>query len=120
MNSVDVFLMPSEAELLSISTLEAMACGRPVLLANALALPELVRSGENGYLFTPGDVQDLVRFVNVLADQPECWEAMGAVSREISLSHSLDLTIQKFEALYSQLIVHGSVDRVKMGLRSQV
>jgi glycosyltransferase involved in cell wall biosynthesis len=63
LNSVDVFVMPSEAELLSISTLEAMACGRPVLLANALALPELVRYGENGYLFKPGDVKDLVHYV---------------------------------------------------------
>ncbi len=119
MNSVDIFLMPSEAELLSISTLEAMACGLPVLLADALALPELVKVGENGYLFKPGDVEDLVRHINLMADQPERWEAMDTASREISLPHSLDLTIQKYEALYSQLIVQGVDDRVKVGLRTQ-
>ena len=119
MNSVDIFLMPSEAELLSISTLEAMACGLPVLLADALALPELVKVGENGYLFKPGDVDDLARYINIMADQPECWEEMGKVSREISLPHSLDLTIQKYEALYTQLIVRGTGDRVKVGLRTQ-
>jgi len=119
MNSVDVFIMPSEAELLSISTLEAMACGLPVLLADALALPELVRTGQNGYLFKPGDVEDLVRHMNLMADQPERWEAMGLVSREISLSHSLDLTIQKFETLYTQLIAQGSEGQVKVGLRTQ-
>jgi 1,2-diacylglycerol 3-alpha-glucosyltransferase len=118
MNSVDVFVMPSEAELLSISTLEAMACGLPVLLADALALPELVRMGENGYLFKPGDVEDLLRYINLLADQPEQWKGMGLVSREIALSHSLDLTVQKFESLYSQLIAQGSMDRVKVGLRT--
>jgi glycosyltransferase involved in cell wall biosynthesis len=116
MNSVDVFVMPSEAELLSISTLEAMACGRPVLLANALALPELVRDGENGYLFKPGDVKDLVCLMNVLADQPERWESMGKVSREITLSHSLEDTIQKFELIYSQLAAQGSVSEVKLGV----
>ena len=35
LNSADVFVMPSEAELQSIATLEAMACARPVLAANA-------------------------------------------------------------------------------------
>jgi 1,2-diacylglycerol 3-alpha-glucosyltransferase len=119
MNSVDVFVMPSEAELLSISTLEAMACGLPVILADALALPELVKSGENGYLFKPGDVADLVRCINVMADHSEQWGSMGLVSRELALPHSLDLTLQKFESLYSQLITQGTTDQVEVGLRTQ-
>ncbi len=120
MNSVDVFLMPSEAELLSISTLEAMACGRPVLLANALALPELVRNGENGYLFRPGDVGDLVHHLTVLADHPDRWGNMGKVSREIALSHSLDETLRKFERLYSELVVEGSVIELGRQVRTPV
>jgi len=71
LNSIDVFIMPSEAELLSIPTLEAMAYGHPVLLADALALPELVRGSENGYLFNPGDVANPASHMNMLADQPE-------------------------------------------------
>lgn len=118
MNSADVFVMPSEAELLSISTLEAMACGRPVLLANALALPELVRDGENGYLFTPGDEQDLIGHINLLADQPECWETMGRISREIAMGHRLEDTIEKFERIYSQLVLQGAVTEVKLGVNS--
>ncbi len=35
LNSIDIFSMPSEAELLSIASLEAMACAKPLLLANA-------------------------------------------------------------------------------------
>jgi len=104
LNSVDVFVMPSEAELLSLSTLEAMACGRPVLLANALALPELVRDGENGYLFTPGDATDLSRLMALMADHPERWPAMGRVSRQITLAHSLDEVLNKFQNLYGKLL----------------
>lgn len=104
MNSVDVFVMPSEAELLSISTLEAMACGRPVILANALALPELVRDGVNGYLFKPGDINDLARRINSMADHPERWDEMGMASREIAVEHNLEDVIRKFESLYVRLL----------------
>ncbi len=120
MNSVDVFVMPSEAELLSISTLEAMACGRPVLLANALALPELVKDGENGYLFKPGDVMDLVSKMNRLAEQSDRWAEMGMISRKIALNHSLDDTILKFETIYTKLVAQGSIAEVKHGVKTPV
>jgi glycosyltransferase involved in cell wall biosynthesis len=71
LNSVDVFVVPSEAEQLSISTLEARACGLPVLVVDALALPELVRQGENGSCFKVGDGDNLAGYVILMADQPE-------------------------------------------------
>jgi 1,2-diacylglycerol 3-alpha-glucosyltransferase len=120
LNSIDVFVMPSEAELLSISTLEAMACARPVLLANVLALPELVRVGENGYLFEPGDVENLVLYMNILADHHERWGKMGMVSREVAQAHSLDETVKKFEKLYTQLITQGEVNEVNLGIGAMV
>ncbi|WP_461962910.1 glycosyltransferase [Curtobacterium sp. 24E2] len=46
-----VFAMPSTAELQSISSLEAMASGLPVVAADSMALPHLIDG--NGYLFTP-------------------------------------------------------------------
>lgn len=104
LNCVDVFVMPSEAELLSLSSLEAMACGKPVLLADALALPELVRVGENGYLFKPGDVSDLCHQISRMADHPERWQEMGRVSRELVMVHSLEETLEKYQNLYLELL----------------
>ena len=104
LNCIDVFVMPSEAELLSISTLEAMACGKPVLLTDALALPELVKDGENGYVFMPGNVDDLVRLMNRMADNQDRWAEMGAASRRMASQHSLQDTISKFENLYRRLV----------------
>src|SRR5439155_23320461 len=54
LNSVDVFVMPSEAELQSIATLEAMATGRPVLAEVALALPELMETNVIDYMIRDG------------------------------------------------------------------
>ncbi|MGE5072014.1 MAG: glycosyltransferase [Anaerolineae bacterium] len=100
LNSVDVFTMPSEAELLSIASLEAMACGRPVLLADAVALPELVTPGVNGYLFKPGDPADAARCMEQLADHPERWAEMGAASAARAQEHGLERTVSRYEELY--------------------
>lgn len=43
-----VFVMPSPVELQSIATLEAMASGLPIVAADAMALPELVKGGRTG------------------------------------------------------------------------
>jgi 1,2-diacylglycerol 3-alpha-glucosyltransferase len=104
LNSVDIFAMPSEAELLSIATLEAMGTGRPVLAANAQALPELVENGVNGYLFRASNVEDAARCIAELADHPESWAAMGTASRRIVQRHSLSNTIQRYEELYRALL----------------
>ncbi len=104
LHSGDVFAMPSEAELLSIATLEAMAAGRPVLAARAQALPELVEPGRNGYLFQPGDPGDAARFMAELADHPERWAAMGQASQERAWQHSLENTVTRYEGLYQQLL----------------
>ncbi len=100
LNAADVFVMPSEAELQSIATLEAMASGLPVLAARAQALPELVEDGVNGYLFRPGDAADAARLMaRLLAERPR-WEALGAAGREKALAHSLASTVQHYEAAY--------------------
>ncbi|HEX7555489.1 MAG TPA: glycosyltransferase, partial [Leptolinea sp.] len=77
LNSIDIFSMPSEAELLSIASLEAMACAKPLLLANARALPELVHECINGCLFDSGSAEDAARKIDVLLAQPDNWSKMG-------------------------------------------
>ncbi len=104
LNSADIFAMPSEAELQSIATLEALACARPVLAADAKALPELVENGVNGYLFRAGDVEDAARCMARLADQPAQWAAMGAASLERARIHSLNNSLRRFRDLYRSLL----------------
>lgn len=104
LNSADVFVMPSEAELLSLATLEAMACARPVLLANAVALPELVTEGVNGYLFKPSEPADAAKYIDLMASEPERWPAMGQASLEKAQFHGLDNTVSQYEMLYEHLL----------------
>jgi len=103
-NSTDIFVMPSTAELQSIATLEAMACGKPVLCANAQALPELVTNGLNGYLFTPNDPADAAHRIDQLMIEHSRWAAMGQASIAIATHHSLTHTIRHYEELYTSLL----------------
>ncbi len=97
----DIFCMPGTAELQSLVTLEAMSASTPVLLANAMALPHLVRDGENGYLFTPGDSSELASRIAELIRLPKDeLLAMGKASREMVEPHSIQGTLQTFEDLY--------------------
>jgi len=100
LNSVDIFAMPSEAELQSIATLEAMAAGRPVLAADARALPELVEEGVNGTLFRAGDAAQAAARMAWLLDERRRWEEMGRASLARVQSHSLPNTVRRYQDFY--------------------
>lgn len=96
-----VFAIASIAELQSIATMEAMASGLPIVAANAVALPHLVHEGENGYLFEPGDADELAaRLTDVLTAAPEERERMQQASLEAVAVHDITRTLDTFEALY--------------------
>jgi glycosyltransferase involved in cell wall biosynthesis len=96
-----VFAMPSIAELQSIATMEAMASGRPVIAANAMALPHLVHSGDNGYLFEADDVDDFAACLLKVAtaDQKEL-DRLSENSIHLIQSHDIKRTLAIFEGLY--------------------
>jgi phosphatidylinositol alpha 1,6-mannosyltransferase len=98
-----VFCMPGIAELQSLVTLEAMASGRPVVAADAVALPHLVHPGRNGLLYRPGDVAGLAAALTALLHDPTTRARMGAASREAAAAHDLDATLDVFEDVYADV-----------------
>ena len=96
-----VFAIASIAELQSIATMEAMASGLPIVAADAVALPHLVHDGENGYLFEPGDVEQLTaRLTEVLTQSAEERVRMQRASLDAVAVHDITRTLDTFEALY--------------------
>ncbi|MBM2614039.1 glycosyltransferase [Actinoplanes sp. LDG1-06] len=96
-----VFVNAGTAELQSLVTLEAMASGRPVVGADAAALPHLVLDDETGYLFPPGDSEILAdRLVKLLCD-PKLVAEMGHRARLVAEQHDEVRTVAAFEQLYA-------------------
>jgi len=68
--SADVYVSSALSDGTSISLLEAMACGLPVVVSNSFGNPEWVVDGVNGALAKPGDAESLsVAMLSVVADR---------------------------------------------------
>lgn len=116
-NDIDIFAMPSEAELQSIATLEAMATAKPVLAADARALPELVQTNINGYLFSAGDVADATRGLAMMLDHPQKWRDWGEASWKKAQPHGLENTIRQYENLYFKLNPNARPAKRRIGMK---
>lgn len=80
--SAEVMCVPSLYEGFSLPTVEALACGTPVVASRTGALPEVVGpDGECAVLVEPGDVGALVTALGDLLDSPDDRERLGAAGR---------------------------------------
>jgi len=80
----DVYLSASHSDGTSISLLEAMACGRPVILSDIPGNREWVEPGVNGWLFADGDVNALAERILTAAAGREDLEGMGRQARSVT------------------------------------
>ncbi|MFA5172857.1 MAG: glycosyltransferase [Candidatus Paceibacterota bacterium] len=100
----ECFIIAGTAELQSIVTLEALASGLPVIAANAVALPELVKDEENGFLFEPGDLDSLIKKIKTIFSDSTLRKKMAEKSLAIIANHSIEKTISQFENIYFEQI----------------
>jgi glycosyltransferase involved in cell wall biosynthesis len=76
-NECDAILMCSRNEGMGRVTVEAMAHGLPVIGADSGGTPELVQSGYNGFLYSPGDVKALADHMLRLVEDRQLGTQMG-------------------------------------------
>lgn len=104
-NVCDIFLLPSRLEGLSLSTLEAMACGKPVVAFNCSSFPELIVNGKGGFLPEKDNVQELVERIRYLAGEPDLMRNMGVFNRERVLERfTLEKMTAEYLVLYKSLL----------------
>jgi glycosyltransferase involved in cell wall biosynthesis len=80
--AADIVLVATIAQdALSITSVEAMAAGKPVIASRIGGLPYTVTDGLTGLLFNPGNPFDLAEKIARLLDEPELPRAMGLAGR---------------------------------------
>jgi glycosyltransferase involved in cell wall biosynthesis len=95
-------VLPSFAEGLPVVVMEAMALRRPVLTTYVAGTPELVHSGENGWLFAAGSQENLeAALIECLETPVERLRALGERGHlDVVVAHSIDLEAAKLAELF--------------------
>ncbi len=105
MQRMHCFVLPSLAEGISNTILEAMACGLPVVATDVGGNAELVQTGRTGLLVAAGDADGLAQALLQLYDDPSRLRAMGAEGRrEVERRFSMPAMVGAYQALYDHLI----------------
>jgi glycosyltransferase involved in cell wall biosynthesis len=99
----DLFAIPSEAELQSIVTMEAVASGLPVVVVNKGALPELANLN-NGYIFESKNSKQMAEYIVKILTDEKLKNAMGENSIELIKEHSMESVAFKFEETYKMVL----------------
>lgn len=104
LDAADFFLLPSHEEGMSLSLLEAMAAGLPVIATDIPGNRQLVQSGRNGLLFPVDDVAALqAEIINVI-HQPTAAGQLGAAARaEVTEKYSLTAAATRHLELFAEL-----------------
>lgn len=111
MRALNCFVLPSLAEGISNTILEAMACGLPVLATGVGASAELVQHGRSGLVVPAADVSALATGLLELAGQPEKAAAMGVVGRHIvEQRFSLQAMVAAYESVYRRVLVQPALE----------
>ena len=104
--AVDLLVLPSLREGLPNVVLEAMVYDLPVLASTVGGVPELIRDGETGWLYEPGNPEELQRALRrVLIDERGRWDQVAAAARKaLSPKYCPRERSRKFLALYKELL----------------
>lgn len=105
LRALDLYVMPSLWEGLSIAMLEAMAAGLPVVISDVSGVAQAVGNNEYGIRIAPGDAPALAAAIRSLAGQPGLRRALGIAARErVQASFSIDAMMAQLNSIYDDAI----------------
>lgn len=102
MQQTDIFVLPSFAEGVPVSLMEAMAAGVPVVTTRIAGISELVEDGASGYLVPPGNEMALQERIAELIENAERRQAFGDVGRaKVKAKFDTRIEAGKLAALFA-------------------
>ena len=102
--SMDMLFNPSVTEAFGNVTLEAMACGIPVVAAIATGSSSIVEDGKSGRLISPGSISQFAEALRLYCDDPSLRSAHGEAGEKRSLDYRWDSINQTVADTYLRLI----------------
>lgn len=110
MQALDCFVLPSLAEGISNTILEAMASGLPVIATNVGGNSDLVDSGITGEIIPPADHETMAHHIVRYAENPDAAKAIGEAGRQrVEQNFSLNAMVAAYQGVYDQLLHRSGV-----------
>ncbi len=103
-NSSDIFILPSLAELEGMVVLEAMACGKPIIVSDAEMSASRYFVEGNGFLFNKKDYRDLAKQALKLINSADLRKEMGEISLEKVKKYDIHKSITALENAYYSIL----------------
>jgi glycosyltransferase involved in cell wall biosynthesis len=103
-NAGDIFVSPSFAELEGMTVLEAMACGKPIIVPDAEMNAAKLFIDNNGFLFETANHIDLADKICRLIIDPNLRKKMGEMSLLKSKSYDIGRSVELLEEAYFSAI----------------
>ena len=100
----DLFVFPSYREGLSLSLMEAMSSGLPVVCSNIRGNKDLIKDGEGGYLINLDNIEGFREAIKKLVDNDSLRKKMGRYNTTLVEKYSIDCIIEKMVDLYTELL----------------
>jgi len=105
MRSFDLFVLPSLAEGISNTILEAMATGLPVLATDVGGNPELIQAGVTGTLVPRDDPESMARAMRTYVESAELCRRQGSEARRtVERKFGMEAMVNAYMAVYDQLL----------------
>lgn len=104
LNVCDALILPSYAEGLPVSILEAMAYGKPILSTLVGGIPEMVKNHVNGILFLPGDKDIMYNSISRLLMDKTLRINMGEKSLQYIKPYFPDNISKEIKSIYQALL----------------
>jgi len=102
---LDLYVLSSTTEGISLTLLEAMATKLPIVATNVGGNPEVVIDGETGYLVPPQNPEEMAKKLLLLINDKNLRRQMGEKGRErVIANFSIKETAKKYEELYSSVL----------------
>lgn len=107
-NATDVSAITSRSENQSMTTMQSMACGLPVIGVNHGGLPEQIQNGENGFIVEGGNTRALAARLEELFADPAKRAAFGRNGRACAERSAPDRVVERMEKIYETTLRRGS------------
>ena len=106
--AADLFVLPSRDEGLSLSLLEAMAIGLPVVVSDIPGNRQLVEDDKQGLLFPVADAEALAAAIERVLASPARAAQYGALGRaKVEAEYSLKRAVEAHQELFEQVLASG-------------